>query len=420
MKFFLALLPPSLILGLLDYRFHNYLWPSLNAIRPKTGFMFDFFSFFDFYLIVFVLWYGITALLKKNYRSDQTWRWIYIPIVLIILGAIISRATFIPVDPQIKSFTFEIAKNYIGPILLFLILIFSLRDGKNSDAFTKSLLICFSFLGAFSIFEYFTGVLPGENKDFLGRLVWPYVDPFFKPKAESANWLAYIYGTMTILSFVQLTRKKTLLGIFAFLVSGLVLALTKSYTGIGLVSLIIFFLLFLNARGKRKAAIVILFILFIMFGIATQIKSRKFQILLGNYKKENSLERRMQIYRFNFQALREHLWAGLGPGNYQSYFRKNMERVLGKSLPEEEIPPHPHNLVFHFWSDLGIFGFLGVIIIYIVTLAKIIKKPLFYASSFPLLYLLAHGLVDVPYGLSEISYLFWMMMALDFSRADGG
>jgi hypothetical protein len=144
-------------------------------------------------------------------------------------------------------------------------------------------------------------------------------------------------------------------------------------------------------------------------GIGSQYKTQKFQILLGNYKKENSIERRAQIYTFNAKSFLAKPVTGIGPGNYQSYFRANQNKD-GINIPEEEIPPHPHNLITFFWSEIGIFGLLAILLIYGFVIYKIIFSPnVFY---FVMLYPLGHGLIDVPYGLEEFSMLFWIFLAL--------
>jgi len=206
-----------------------------------------------------------------------------------------------------------------------------------------------------------------------------------------------------------------LLEAFCILVSLAVLVLTKSYTGIGVVFLIIFILALVSVPKKLRKYLVLGFVVVASVLVASQYHTQKFQILLGNYNKENSIQRREQIYTFNYEAFKKNWLTGIGPGNYQSFFKQNMEEYIGTTIPEEEVPPHPHNLVTHFWSDLGIFGLLAMLSLYIGTFYELVvkrKNALFFLIP---LYFLGHGLLDLPYGLEENSILFWVFFAIAFA-----
>lgn len=415
LNFLIYLVPVFLIAGIFDYRFHDYFWPDLNFFRiiPSSR-MFDFFSIFDAFLLFVFAGYLISPRVEKKVK------WIDFTVLFLIIGLILSKVFYTQIEPSIKSYWFQVYLNYVNPILLFFVLMFSLKDAKVFRNFSNILMIVFSLFGLVILFEYFTGLMPGETKDFLMRLAWPYIDPFFGLKAESANWLSYLFGPMAIFGSVNLVQKikekkkvfSYLLEIFCILISILILVLTKSYTGIGVTFLIISLLVFINIPKKAKKYFALCFALLIAIFIATQYNTTKFQILLGNYNKENSIQRREQIYTFNYEAFKENWLTGIGPGNYQSFFKENMEEYIGTAIPEEEIPPHPHNLVTHFWSDLGIFGLLAALSLYIGTFYELIvkrKKVLYFLIP---LYFLAHGMLDLPYGLEENSILFWVFLAI--------
>jgi len=416
LKILTLLLPPAIIAGIIDYRFHNYFWPSINALRPRTGFMFDFFSVLTFFVVILFIVYLIYAVARRNEKSKLTWaHW---TVFLIIGGYIIALINFAPYAPQIKSAYWQVLINFVSPLLVFWILFSNLKEPVWQKRFIKSFLLTITALGALCIFEFFTDILPGANRDFLGREVWPYIDPFVKMKPESANWLAYIFGPAVILAAVSLAEnvknkiiniKNLWLEILALVICGVALLLTKSYTGILITAFILFIWLFKNLHGKHRLYLVAGLIVLMAAGIGSQYKTQKFQILLGNYKKENSIERRAQIYTFNAKSFLAKPVTGIGPGNYQSYFRANQNKY-GINIPEEEIPPHPHNLITFFWSEIGIFGLLAILLIYGFVIYKIIFSPnVFY---FVMLYPLGHGLIDVPYGLEEFSMLFWIFLAL--------
>ena len=407
-------LPLALIAGILDYRFHNYFWPNTEWFRLFSGgAMFDFSSILQIYLLVLGLIYLLMIALIKEFRPKLCWNWSFLAVILIAFGGVSAFSHYQGTPPVIKSFPAQMGTNYLLPLLLFFILFFAFSNSKWRSGFEKSLLISFGLFGALIIFEYFSDLLPGANRDFLGRLVWPYIDPFFDLKAESANWLAFLFGPVMMLSLIRMREKWPLLvGTIALIV----VLLSKSYTSIGVLGLLVFIYLLVTVKKSWRKWIVLGAVVLGVILVATQYNTAKFQILIGkyDYSKANSIERREQIYAVNAVALAENLLVGLGPGNYQNYFRGKMAEVLPVPIPEEEIPPHPHNLALNFWSDLGLFGLVAMILIYIVTGFELLKNRLPY--YFLLAYPLGHGLVDTPYGLEEVSILFWILMALAASE----
>jgi len=418
-------IPLFIILGIFDYRFHNYFWENVNFFRIIPGIrMFDFFSVLDIYLLIlFVIF--LILLIIKEIRIEKGSRWINIPIILIIVGGIIEVFTYTQIEPSIKSLWFQAYLNYANPILLFFVLIFGIKNQKLFKGLKRSFLITFTIFGGVILFKFFTDLLPGANRDFLGRLVWPYIDPFVDMKAESANWLSYLFAPMMLFAIVRLIEKAKeknrvrsyTLEFLMIVISGLILVLTKSYTGLGIVFFIIAYLIFVYLPKDKRKIFWLGIVIFLIVGIASQYNTQKFQILLGNYKKANSIERRLQIYEFNFNAFFEHPIKGIGLGNYQSYFRENQQKYLNEVIPEEEIPPHPHNLIVGFWSDLGAFGFLAIIFIYIFVIWNIFKdfsNPNRNLYLLVFAYFLGHGLMDLPYGLEENSVLFWIILSFIF------
>jgi len=472
-----CLLPAFLILGILDFRFHNYFWPDFNSFRVFSPIsMFDFFSILDLFVLI-LLGASILKLVTGWLGSGRSksvgsapsidrsksvgsapsvpgtkFRWIYLSVLFVACGVIATKFFYVPVEPVIKSFWFQSYMNYVSPVLLFIAVLFGARDRKTFRLLLVSFFVTFIVFGGIVIYEYFTNALPGDNKDFLGRLVWPYIDPFFKMKAESANYLSYLFAPIAVLAGVSATRKalsavsgKTsslanvataggifrvslsmILEIICFAVCVFVLLLTKSYTGIGIASLIIAYLIFINVSRKAKISLVVAFALLSAVFVATQWNTRKFQILIGNDKSESSVSMRSKIYKFNFEAFLRKPWTGIGPGNYQNFFRENVTEFTGLKIADVDVPPHPHSLIVAFWSDLGILGLVGILIIYIgvfyeaflrrLTLAGKNGKAWLTSLYFLVpLYFLGHGLLDVPYGTDENSVMFWLFLAMAFA-----
>ena len=422
---FLYLMPATLILGIIDFRFSNYFWESLDGWRwIESMAMFDLFSVFEMYVwVLFGLWV-VMAFFYKEYRPDTRFRIVYLIMALIVAGLVVAKVAYVAGPESVRSFWFQALVGYVNPMLLFSVLVFSLRDKKIFRSFLMAWLWAFGIFGAVVLFQGLTGLLPGESYDYLGRLAWPYIDPFLDMKAESANWLSFLFGPTFILGTVSLIgyRGKSerwlhVLAVIVTLISFVILAMTKSYTGI-VVSLLLFsYLLIVSVPRQYKKFLIVGLILLIVGGVASQVESRKFQILIGNDSQETSISRRAQIYNFSYHAFEARPLVGIGPGNYQGFFRENVAEYLGEdggAYPQIEIPPHPHNLIINFWSDLGIFGLLAIILLYFTVgymfFGKRDKRT--NLMLFVLIYLLVHGLLDLPYGSTENSALFWIVMAM--------
>jgi|GEM_PF-1362112 hypothetical protein len=436
----LYLIPLFVVAGIFDYRFHGYFWNGLSALRPLGGIaMFDLFSVASLFVWILLGLYLLTALFVKEVRPRARFRWIYIVIGMIVAGLVVSRVAYVPLEPVIRSYWFQAYINYVSPILMGLVVLFSAGSGGDNSArflkrFKMSWMIVFSLFGAAILFEYFTGLFPGGTGDFLERLAWPYINPLGEMEAESANWLSFLFGPMVILSFIGLFKKvisrdsnwKSLISVelVCAVISGLILTLTKSYTGIGVVGLILIGILFVWLPVRlRKYAVIGVALMAVVF-VATQYNTRKFQILIGNDSQETSLNRRAQIYTLNYEAFKEYPLEGIGPGNYQAFFRENVDRYLpDNDIPEIEIPPHPHNLVMFWWSDLGVFGFLAAVMIYVMVLLGISRKTggsrkKRNAYLFVVLYFLGHGLLDLPYAMEENSLMFWALLMMAIASED--
>ncbi len=427
-KVLVLLFPWTLIAGILDYRFHEVYWPSLNFLREpfQSGAMFDFFSVFAAYELILILFCAVDVLAvgQKGLFTMKKKVQIFTGLLILcfLVGGLIALLTAHSVEPVIKTPWDQIFTLYLLPILTGLSLHRTLRANPTlKNRFIKQTLLAFTCFAAIILFEYATNLLPGDRVDFVGRLVWPYVDPFADLKFESANWLSFIFSPIVILSaivFLDHLQKKKIraLALLSGLASLLVVLLSQSYTGIGILFILLAILLFTFLSRRYKIKLLVAVILLAIVGSPFIVKTQKFQILLGNYHLPNSVERREQIYEFTWETLQDRFWTGIGPGNYQSYFRANQSEILTEPIPERELPPHPHNLLLAWWSDLGALGLLGGLLVYVGVLYRFIaflrQKNLAFAPVLIILYFLGHGLLDTPYANEETAVLFWTFASL--------
>ena len=404
--YMLYLLPVFLVLAIIDYRFHSYFWPRFNVLGfIGVGNFFDFVSIFTVFLILF-----LSVSFLNRFKPNK---FLLFALGAVLIGGLVSVFANDLYEPILRLPGLYLIQVYFLPILLCIVLVnkFEVEDSKLK--FEYILVCCFAVLALFTVIQYFLNIMPGSSQDFMGRAVWPYIDPFSEMKPESANWLSFIYAPLALLGLLRVKKGKIWM-MLPTLVLLVALLLSESYGGILTLLMLSFVYLFFNVSKKSRLGLIALGLLSVIVLVLTQYSTPKFQALIGNYHMPNSLERREQIYQFNWQSLGDDFLTGVGPGNYQSNFRENQSNYLSETIPELELPPHPHNLIFNFWSDLGLFGLILAIGIYLLVAANLIKGN----WSFLLIaYPLVHGLIDTPYILEEVTMMFWILLALSIAGA---
>jgi O-antigen ligase len=276
--------------------------------------------------------------------------------------------------------------------------------------------------GVLALLQFVTGLFPGAMRDFTGRLTWPYVD-FLTLKSGSANWAAFFVTPTVILSFAKLVQmfsaklpKKKMdmfFWIAALVIADSVLLLSQSYGALVAASVAALFYCFRALPLKKFFAIFGVFLFLCAAGFGVIMQTKKFQILSGKqeFRFDTSATSRVDIYKMNLAIISSNPLLGVGLNQYQSYFASHQEEVLGHKLNESHIPPHAHNFFMSFWTNLGVFGVLAMVVL----VFGIFWRFTFSEESpavFILLAIMIHGLIDSYYWQQEIAYTFWIVVSL--------
>jgi O-antigen ligase len=416
--------PWVILAGMLQYHFRSF----LPCERLFTGLeFFDFVSVSDIFvgLIIIVFLLGIlvkkVALQKRKLAIE--WK---IAIGLLMIAGIL-QLVFQKVYEPVLSTPFEYFRSLFIFPLIFVVLAWRTLDEKVIGQLVKSYLGMVSFFCLIALTQYFTGVFPGEQHDFMGRLVWPYID-FVTMKSQSANWVAFFVTPAVIFSFInvfetlrdkrwkKLVREENfwLYGM-TLILSAVVLYMTQSYGGYAAVFAAAFLYMF-RALPFKKFLLAILAMAVLAGGVYLhQQTTWKYQVLTDQveYRFATSAASRADIYEMNLHIISEHPILGVGLNQYQSYFAQYQVEVLGEKLNESHIPPHGHNFFMHMWNSLGVAGFLAMLIL----VAGIFWRTKFdsrYAAVFVLVAIMTHGLIDSYYWKQEIAYVFWLVVMLSY------
>jgi len=201
--------------------------------------------------------------------------------------------------------------------------------------------------------------------------------------------------------------------------------LRKYYFGILVLSLITLVLSFsegvLVALGVVSVGALFLFGykkiagLFVLFGIiGVMVISPIQQSLLF---KNQSGQNRLTLWSYTWNYLNKNkinfiFGAGL------NQFNKKIQRPVNDFKKIEPLI-FPHNIILNFWSEIGLFGVIFFISIYLLALKNSYKKSIQnkyfgVALLLCLVIFFIHGLVDVPYFKNDLSFLWWVILAIIF------
>ncbi len=108
---------------------------------------------------------------------------------------------------------------------------------------------------------------------------------------------------------------------------------------------------------------------------------------------------RLYMWKDTVHMLHDHWFTGAGFGGYPTLFR-NYQSTRGI-----EIFQYPHTILLNLWTEVGALG----VLVFGWVVATWIRVARSWRDWMPLLAILLHGLVDVPYFKNDLAMLFWVL-----------
>lgn len=305
---------------------------------------------------------------------------------------------------------------FVEPILFFYCLILIFRKRKSSYIIWSLIAASFwlSILGLLQKITHGYSLAPSEITQ--GR-----VSAVF----NSANSLALFLGPVTLLVFsffIKFRGKLKLLFVLLFAFFSLIIFWTKSRGGIvaETLSLIVFACASLVNKYKAIKKFWPILLITLLLGITLFLyltfsayyqESTDFKNL---YNKGDTLQIRYFIWAGTVNLLKDHLILGAGLDGFKDLYGKYYR------LPQyQEEFQYPHNLILTFWTETGILGLFGFLLILVTAFGLLIRnlsqsKDLILGTGLiaSLTFIVIHGVVDVPYFKNDLSLQFWILMAL--------
>ena len=368
-------------------------------------------------LEVFILGTGFIWLLSKVYKKEQILlkSQILIPTVLLLFCALIS----VFVAPDVNSGLGIFKAYFIEPVLFFFVTLDVCRRLKTTKFVLYALVLSAIWLSFLVVFQVFTGKLVFAPFEFaLKRATGVY---------NSANSLGLYLGPIFSIVLAKLLFDKSkLIEKIVYLICGL---------------LIILAIIFSKSQGSMIAIFAVSFfagvILITKFKLGKFVKWIAIPILVGTllflssvfildltpkvndyvYSSGNTIQIRLYVWQGTLDLLFDRPLLGAGLSGFKPIYFWHYH------LPQyDEALQYPHNIFLNFYTELGLLGLITFSWIFIklsqIALRSGKNLPLSRGIFLALIYILIHGLVDVPYFKNDLAVEFWVIAAVLIASAD--
>ncbi len=233
---------------------------------------------------------------------------------------------------------------------------------------------------------------------------------------NSPNSLAFILA-VGILAGLFLIQKRFFSTKFALAVAGSIILLelflvwqTASAGALmGILLAILFWQISLRWPKKTKPLLVGLLLGCYLFFVL--IINLNWLLAKLNYQPTtppSSLDSRIAIYQSAEKIRQDHFWLGVGPGSFNFHYLQN--QIFFQPYPQWAVP-HAHNFLLQLAVEGGTLSLIGLSFIFIYLISRQ-KNRTGSGALIILVYLLIHGLVDVPMWKNDLAVIFWLMIFL--------
>ena len=347
----------------------------------------------------------IGVLTLKNARVY--WSKLHIPpggiYIWPILAVVISATIAIFISPDLKGALGIWKAYFIEPILFLAVFVSVIKEKKQLQNVFKALGVSILYLSLIAFWQKFSGWNVGSAFLNLDGSVDRVTSVFGYPNA-----IGLYFGPIIIL-FTGLLKENgwKILKWLIIILGFTTIILAKSEAAI--LSVIFIWIIWglLNKKTRPISGVLAVIILAILVSNTSISEIIGTKLLFQDY----SGFVRTLIYQESWEMLKDNWFWGAGLNGYQT-------AIAPYHLPTFEIFMYPHNIVFNFWSELGLLGLLSFGWLAIVFLGQNFrgwlknKNVLNVALIFSAVQIMIHGLVDAPYFKNDLSILFWVIIGM--------
>lgn len=348
---------------------------------PTTLLEIYLFSLFSFTLYAFHF-----TPFNKGWRSMAEWKW---PVLLWVIASL--AAVFW--SPSMVT-GLGLWRAYVLEPVLVLVLLFGLREVIDRKRLEYAMCSVIGIVGLWALIQFVTGQgipSPWNVSIADGRRA---TGPFPYPNALAL--FVVPMGAYLISRWIEVKREWWLLAGWAM--AGLSALLAKSDGGMLALACATWFVLVVKKETRRLAIILAL------LGVVTIALVAPIRNAFMEQATFSGWSGRVRTWTWTetWNMLKDRPILGAGFGGYPIVFEPYHEKTF------IEIFQYPHTIVFNVWTEtglVGLFAFGWVIVTWI-------RKRISWIAMAPLIAILVHGLVDVPYFKNDLAIAFWLLVFL--------
>jgi len=349
----------------------------------------------------------ITLLTNRNTLAGSH----YLPPIFLLLAAyLISTLTSVNIQNSFKEIIM-----FISCFSLFFMV--SRAGDKQRKALIKTIVIAASIISVYSIYQYFWGYqgtldyLKKINSDFLSTSSYAKdiliakraIGTFPSPNILGGYLIAVFFISLSLIKNGAM-HKKWLLSPFLIIIA---LILTKSM-GAWLSLIIAFaFLLFFSRRSLEKRKLILVTSSILIALVITFIILNRWDRLMDLENPQNSIIQRLNYWRTAIAVIKDHPFTGVRPGNFQEVF---LDYKAGMSTDTR----FSHNIFLHQWSETGVPGFIGILLLISIFIIKAGSKSRYLLLAG--LAFILHNLIDNTYFIPQVGLFWWIIIGLASER----
>ncbi len=353
-------------------------------------------------MILFLVWIG-GKILTNGLGSIKIGSWTY-PLIAWVGIAMVSIA----VSPSLRSALGIWKAYFLEPVIFFISFINIIDTKKKFNGVIKALGFSAIYLSIYAIWQKFTG--EGISNPFWQAEETRRVTGLY----DYPNALGLYLGPIAMLYigrlYYSLSKKIKYIPAIAYnalvvIISVISIVFARSEGAIAGLAAGTVFLGLAWGRRSRIATIATIIIGSIIFFSTPSIKE---PVIKEITLKGVSGEIRKDMWYETWQMLEDRFIFGSGLAGYQQAFDPyHKARHI-------EVYLYPHNVLFNFWSEIGLMG----LAIFLWIVYKYFKAGLLYFNPVSLTLLavmaaiLIHGLVDVPYFKNDLAMMFFIFIGL--------
>lgn len=330
---------------------------------------------------------------QDGWKRITPWRYPIIAWSLATLIAVIVAPDHVAAIGLWRAYVLE-------PLAYFVLLSGCLKKEKDGQRLIQALIAATTFVFIWALVQFVTGhgIPHPWDTDLATRRA---TGPFPFPNAVSLFCAPIAALCIGLLTLEKIADKTLRIWLIVGAASGFGATLLAKSAG-GTIAILVAssLALLLNKKTRTWMLGSIILALIIALGVP-QIRTPLVRLLSFQ---DWSGKVRLIIWKETTNMLKDRPVFGAGFGAYPDVIKPY------HTATAIEIFQYPHDILLNLWSETGLLGIVAFAWICVIWFRRSRLSSLAYAL--PLLAILIHGLVDVPYFKNDLAIVFWALAAL--------